>query len=239
MYAYRSFLEEPLNIRRQYSDIYSIKKNIRGVNVNIDINDVSQRYDVQSSEEMNRCWMDITKEIMNDNQIIYSIEIDGVVYYDDYANVLLTKYNQIDTLKITTVTKEQSLFITLQDLQQYAAKVISEMSDYIKPLYSGSLETPNNILPTVIESIQWIVNASSFVQHLCQEVVVDALLLDIINRMVEQFNPILQLLTEELEWGNMIGFADIIQYEFIPLVEEFYLKSKEVEVPVEANGYQQ
>lgn len=204
----------------------------------ITINDVSQNYEVQSPEEMNNHWINLTKDIMSEGRLIYFVEIDGAVYYDNYAHELLTRYSEIKSVKINTITEEQSFFITQQDFQQYAATIIADMGDYIKPLYSGTEKSSNDVLPTVLEAVHWVGNALTFLQHLSQKIDSNPLMNEI-NQSIDQLNPILILLTEELESGNLIGFADVIQYEFIPLIDEFYSKSKEVEVPFEANRYQQ
>lgn len=194
------------------------------------IDNVPRSYDIQSEEEMNASWIDITKEFMSNGQILSSVVIDDVVYYDSYASELLTNYDKINTVKITTITKEQSFFMTLQELQEYSGKVMSSMGDYIQPLYSGSMETSKDILPIITESVQWVVSALSYIQHVSQEVNVDPLIQDIINHAVEKFMPIVKLLLDEIESENTIGFADLINYEFIPLVEEFYHKSKGLEI---------
>ncbi|MGG3838423.1 hypothetical protein ABEV00_15570 [Paenibacillus thiaminolyticus] len=194
------------------------------------IDNVPRSYDIQSEEEMNASWIDITKEFMSNGQILSSVVIDDVVYYDSYASELLTRYDKINTVKITTITKEQSFFMTLQELQEYSGKVMSSMGDYIQPLYSGSMETSKDILPIITESVQWVVSALSYIQHVSQEVNVDPLIQDIINHAVEKFMPIVKLLLDEIESENTIGFADLINYEFIPLVEEFYHKSKGLEI---------
>lgn len=194
------------------------------------IDNVPRSYDIQSEEEMNASWIDITKEFMSNGQILSSVVIDDVVYYDSYASELLTNYDKINTVKITTITKEQSFFMTLQEFQEYSGKVMSSMGDYIQPLYSGSMETSKDILPIITESVQWVVSALSYIQHVSQEVKVDPLIQDIINHAVEKFMPIVKLLLDEIESENTIGFADLINYEFIPLVEEFYHKSKGLEI---------
>ncbi|WII37234.1 hypothetical protein [Paenibacillus thiaminolyticus] len=194
------------------------------------IDNVPRSYDIQSEEEMNASWIDITKEFMSNGQILSSVVIDDVVYYDSYASELLTRYDKINTVKITTITKEQSFFMTLQEFQEYSGKVMSSMGDYIQPLYSGSMETSKDILPIITESVQWVVSALSYIQHVSQEVKVDPLIQDIINHAVEKFMPIVKLLLDEIESENTIGFADLINYEFIPLVEEFYHKSKGLEI---------
>lgn len=194
------------------------------------IDDVPREFAIESENDMNTAWQSITKKIMNDGKILYCVAIDEVVYYDNYANELLSRCNEVNIVRVTTISKEQSYFLTIQDFKEYAGKVVSLMGDYIQPLYSGSIEESKDILPIVTESVQWVVSALTFIQHVTKEIKVDPLNSDIINHAIEKIVEIVQLLTDEIESENMIGFADIINYEFIPLVEEFYHKSKGLEI---------
>lgn len=207
-----------------------------GVEVNININDNSRSCDVHSKEVMNAIWMEITKDIIGSGLFIYCVVIDGVIYYDSYEQELLTRYNEIENVTITAITQERSFYITLQDLREYMDRAMAEMGNYIKPLYSGTIESSKEILPTVVASVEWIGNAVMFLQQLTQQMDADQSIKEFTNNTAEQLQPILKLMTEELEWSNYIGFADIIQYEFLPFIEEFYRKSEEVVENLEGNG---
>ncbi|MGZ9586259.1 hypothetical protein [Paenibacillus marinisediminis] len=205
--------------------------------MNIIVDDISEDYIIESITDMENTWMDITKQIMNNNKLLYSVELDGIVYYDGYAEELLERYNEIQTVSIKTVTPEHSITITLQELKQYSAKVMGTMGEYIKPLYGNSSDESGEIISTVVGAVEWVGSSLAFLQLLSQQVEAQAEVYELANGAIEKLNPVLELLGGELEWGNHIGFADIIQYEFIPLVEEFYLKSEEVVGSIETSGY--
>lgn len=200
------------------------------ININ---NSVSRSFDIRSMEEMNETWISITKEFMKSGHLLYSIEIDGILYYDNYAEELLSKYKEINLVNITIVSKEQSFYLTIQELQDYLEKVIPSLEDIIQPLYSGTEN--KELLPNVTESIQWIMTSLAYTEHLSKQMVVNQLLSRVISRTFESLTPLVQMLTEEMERDNLIGFADVIQYEFIPLVAEFYNKSIEIEMENIAN----
>ncbi|WP_088548168.1 hypothetical protein [Paenibacillus aquistagni] len=198
--------------------------------MNISVNGVPTYYDVQITEDLNKHWMNITKEIIENGEVIQSIEIDGVEYQGDHSQLLMSQFDQIDSVKIITMSMENSFYLTLQDLNQYATKVLEMMSDYITPLYSGTIQECRE-LSTVVESLEWIITTTNYLQHLVNTSKLTTDINHVINETVDKYNILLEMLTSELEWGNLIGFADIVQYEFIPTLEIFHSASKEVGFP--------
>ncbi|WCF07933.1 hypothetical protein NDS46_27335 [Paenibacillus thiaminolyticus] len=199
--------------------------------MNISIDNESRQYVVQSAAEMNAHWINISREVLSRNDLIYCVDIDGVSYYDDYATELLARYEEIQNVVIHTITKERSFYTTWNDFQDYTNRVVSVVVERIAPLYGGAVDETGEIVSELTGSIEWISNALTFMAYLGNEIGVGREALDLIDDTTAQIKPILELLAGELEWGNLIGFADIIQYEFIPLIEEYYCKSKEVELP--------
>lgn len=196
----------------------------------INVNGVSTYYDIHTSEIMNNYWMDITKKILEDGQLIESVEIDGVDCQGDYFELLTNQFNHIESVNIKTISMEESFYHTLDDLNLYAIKVLEIMSDYITPLYSSTIEECGE-LPTIVESLEWVITSTNYLQYLTKNSTFAADKNSLINETVDKYNVLLGMLTSELEWGNLIGFADIVQYEFIPTLKRFYDATKEVEYP--------
>lgn len=198
--------------------------------MNISVNGVPTYYDVQITEDLNKNWVNITKEIIENGEVIQSIEIDGVEYQGDHSHLLMNQSNRIESVKITTISMEDCFYLTLKDLNQYAIKVLEMMSDYIMPLYSVTAQECKE-LPTIVESLEWIITSTNYLQYLVNTSKLTTEINDVINDAVNKYNALLEMLTSELEWGNLIGFADIVQYEFIPTLEIFHSASKEVGFP--------
>lgn len=195
--------------------------------MNIIINGLSTYYDVKSSENMTNIWLDVTKNISEHHEFIQSIEIDGNLYDNGHFDILIKQFDVIHTVKIVTISGEKSFYTILEDLHEYAVKVLEEMENYIKPLYSGSIQNCDE-LPIIVESIEWIITSTTYLQYTSGLASLKQELCKQIDDIVNKYSKILEMLTSELEWGNLIGFADIVQYEFIPLLEEFYHATREV-----------
>lgn len=195
--------------------------------MNISVNGNSQSFIVDSVEDFKGIWKDITERITEGKELIQSVYIDGKLT-GDYSENIMSDYNNINLIEIMTISAERSYYSTLNDLRAYMVQVLSNMENYMEPLYSANQGNCAE-LPIIVESLEWIITSTNYLDYLSSSFDICSPITQKVKSTVSEFNRVLVQLNAELVSENLVGFADIVQYEFLPAVQEFYNAAEEVE----------
>ncbi|MNI40126.1 hypothetical protein D3C73_943310 [compost metagenome] len=172
-------------------------------------------------EELNGFWKRITKEISGEQKYIKIIKIDQIPMYDAYELYILQHFDSIESLDIITITANESLKESIEGLLQYSARVLEQLPDIYRSLYVDIERSNWEQLIALIEGMEWMVNAIEFSLILNEQTGEREELKPILEQfkcnLQKQFALMDQLLKDE----DLIGFADVLQYEIEPLLIKF------------------
>ncbi|MNW51666.1 hypothetical protein D3C74_291560 [compost metagenome] len=172
-------------------------------------------------EDLDRLWKRITKEVAEEQKYIKYVEIDQTPMYDSYELYIVQNYELIQSLNIVTITASESLNESIEGVFEYSARVINELADIYRPLYVEIDQCNWDQVVALIEGMEWTVNAIGFclvlINQTGEKIELKQVMEDLQQNLQEQFLVMDQLLKEE----DLIGFADILQYEIEPLLIKF------------------
>lgn len=176
---------------------------------------------INNIQEMDQFWRDITKQIGENQKYIKFVEIDGLTVYDGYELQIVQNFEKIQSLNIVTISSKESLIESWDSLVQYCTKVLDYLPGIYRPLYADAEQTQWEQVISLLEGMEWIVQTIEFSRLLMEQTgqlkESKSLIEQIQNSLQEHFVVMDQLLKEE----DLIGFADVLQYEIEPLLIKF------------------
>ncbi|MNW45186.1 hypothetical protein D3C74_224420 [compost metagenome] len=182
------------------------------------------RSELNNIEELDRFWKVITKEISEAQKYIKYVEIDQVPMYDGYELNIVQHFNTIQSIDIITVAASESLKESIEGIFEYSERVIDQLPKIYRSLYVEIEQGDWEQVVALIEGMEWMANAIEFCLMLIEQTGEKKELKPVLEqfqvRLQEQFAAMDQLLKEE----DLVGFADILQYEIEPLLIEFIQK---------------
>lgn len=191
----------------------------------LNVDGKQQRHDFQSIPELNEYWVELTRSILEQNRLIHYVKIGEEIIYSGYESIILQNIDKISELNIVTISKQESCNETLEELIKYVPKVIQLMPGKLEVLYGDNAQDFQNILDEVIQSIYWIVNAVLFIRTLETDKSVYNPHKSEIEEFYIKLEPFVDEIAKQSEKGNYVGMADLILYEFLPILEEFQIET--------------
>lgn len=191
----------------------------------LNVDGKQQRHDFQSISELNEYWVELTRSILEQNRLIHYVKIGEEIIYSGYESIILQNIDKISELNIVTISKQESCNETLEELIKYVPKVIQLMPGKLEVLYGDNAQDFQNILDEVIQSIYWIVNAVLFIRTLETDKSVYNPYKSEIEEFYIKLEPFVDEIAKQSEKGNYVGMADLILYEFLPILEEFQIET--------------
>lgn len=86
-------------------------------------------------EEFNKIWLEFTTEIYQAERLIYCVDIDGQVLYNQYEQYILHHIQEIENIHIHTMSRFDSINETEEQLVQYLNKFIPGMITIVDRMY--------------------------------------------------------------------------------------------------------
>ncbi|MNZ84090.1 hypothetical protein D3C78_1028350 [compost metagenome] len=113
---------------------------------------------------------------------------------------------------------------SIEGIFEYSERVIDQLPKIYRSLYVEIEQGDWEQVVALIEGMEWMANAIEFCLMLIEQTGEKKELKPVLEqfqiRLQEQFAAMDQLLKEE----DLVGFADILQYEIEPLLIEFIQK---------------
>ncbi|MCE5169313.1 hypothetical protein LQV63_08310 [Paenibacillus profundus] len=176
-----------------------------------------------SAEEVNDFWMSRTMPILQADRLIYYVEIGEERYYNGYESVILENYQSINEIKIVTQTKAECFTITLEDLKAYLPRVVNEIPAVAERLYAEEIDDLKTLITPIIESLQWIVSALEFAYAISEGMNDECRTRHSFEQLYRNVEAFVEKFHEQLSWSNYVGASDLLQYELVPVLEEWII----------------
>lgn len=174
-----------------------------------------------SAQEVNDFWETRTKSIVEADRLIYYVQIDDNKYYSDYESILLDNYPRIHEIHIVTHTKQECFTITLEDLKTYLPRVVNEIPGIAEKLYAEEINDIGALITPIIDSLQWMVSALEFAYAISENVKDASEIRYALEQLYKNIESFVEKFHDQLSWNNYVGVSDLLQYELVPILEDW------------------
>ncbi|WP_411953899.1 hypothetical protein ACKXGF_11725 [Alkalibacillus sp. S2W] len=149
--------------------------------------------------------------------------VDGIEVFENHAKFFNENMDRIETVEAVVLTMEQFIHNTIDTIQEYLKQALPAIEEFTEQLYDGSEDIGSNKTVQFIEAMDWIVQSVITIDSIPQKPTE----WDAIVQYALQLKPFLQEIVESFEQKDPVLFADLLQYEVMPILEgiEDYLKA--------------
>lgn len=170
-------------------------------------------------------WNETMDTILSDERFISFVEINGEVYYDQYEIIFRDKFNEIEKIKVTTISSEDNLNQLLLSISEYTQKFIRG-TNIISQYFYGELEEHHwEQFSLFLEGLNWLYQSIEFALFLMNKPHLSDRSQDPFNSIFDELNPCIKELEAALEAQDYVSVGDIMQYEVAPLFEKLIEKA--------------
>lgn len=169
-------------------------------------------------EEFNTIWLECTTEIYEAERLIYFVDIDGQVLYNQYEQFIQVHLQEIEHIKIHTMSRFDSINETEEQLVQYINKFIPGMTTIVDRMYGDMSNELWGELATGLEGLQWIVSSFEFLKILYSSDILNNI---IISNYCSDLENIVKDLDANLTEDDLVAVADLFKYELLPLLDKY------------------
>lgn len=159
----------------------------------------------------------LVHEALSDKEIFFShFVIDGVEVYDDYALYFEEHLNGIESVEVVLKSVREFVSDVCLSLATYLERALPEMERLSDSLYQGEKTIGSEESLQLVEGLDWVFQAISTVDQSTKK---PATWDDVIAKAVVIQNAF-QEVVEAMENKDDVLFADIVQYEITPALQE-------------------
>lgn len=159
----------------------------------------------------------LVHEALSDKEIFFShFVIDGVEVYDDYALYFEEHLNGIESVEVVLKSVREFVSDVCHSLASYLERALPEMKRLSDSLYQGEKTIGSEESLQLVEGLDWVFQAISTVDQSTKK---PATWDDVIAKAVVIQNAF-QEVVDAMENKDDVLFADIVQYEITPALQE-------------------
>lgn len=171
----------------------------------------------------------VNKELENRNYYFSHFIVDQVDLYDNYEQYFEDNLSSIEIIEAVFKTVTEFVHESLNSMESYLKHVIPEIKAFIDELYRSEEGIGSNKTLQLLEGIQWIYGVIKNIDQIkvrpqgWNELLISATNLELIIKEME----------EVFENDDVIVFADMLQYEIVPLLKDI---QENVSVVIDEEG---
>jgi len=184
----------------------------------ISIDNENEQFIEPNLDVLNLWWQKSTGEIYSKDRLIYCVEIDGDIFYRDYESFIVNNREGIKRVNIKTLTRMESLIDTESALKDYLNRFIPSALNVSDTFYGEISEECWSLFSQFIEGLNWILKSMDFARLLHQENTIN---LPPYSTALQKLEKVVGELDQSLNQRDYVMVGDLIQYEIIPILEQF------------------
>ena len=168
-------------------------------------------------QELNRLF----KNLLDKNEIVQEVVIDGVVYQEGYNQLLLQNVQTIQEVEIRTINGAALSADIRVNLQEYLPKLIGAF-DSISEIFYGQMRDDDwSYFAQLVEGMQWVVQS---VQVLVDQAVrfSSSPLLGVLTVFIAQSEEQLGQLEGYMQKKDYTAAGDLIKYELPNIYQSLF-----------------
>lgn len=194
------------------------------------LNIINQNFQFHNEEESIESLLDKIKEMLEENNILLThMVIDGVEVFTDFQDYIFKYLKDINLIEVKTKTIKEILDEMVITANEYLNRAIPDVRVLANEFYQAADDERWNRFLQLIEGVEWLLQFMS-------QIVDNKFIyknwdkyMEIITRLEsEMYN-----LEDAIKLEDSTLIADIVNYEFIPILE---LLQNEIKITIDNEG---
>lgn len=176
--------------------------------------------EIADIDAFNKWWVESTSKIIQQDRLIYCVEVDGTALYNEYEQFIASNTDQIRKVNIVTLSRMESLSNTDTALNDYLDRFIPISLNLANRFYGDVEQEDWSVFSQFITGLDWIIKSLEFASVLSSEYSVEPY-----SVTKEKLTSIVEDMEVNVEQKDLVTVADLIQYEVIPPLQQFRNRS--------------
>lgn len=174
------------------------------------VDNQENRFEITDLKNLESLWKDITKEIFSSNRIIKFVEIDAQKFLQNYEQILVERFDQIQSVHIATMSEQDWAHDLWKESQAYLHKLLNELEPVSDSFYAEMTGQSWERFIEWMEGLEGVYRAfcalkGYYTKYHRSETE--------IHHMVEKLEKNIQQLNDALEMKDFTAMGDILHYE--------------------------
>lgn len=174
--------------------------------------------------------LDCIYDLQEKQELMFShITVDSVEVYDDFEDYLMKHINEIDTVEVVLLNREEFIGEMLISAEQYLDRAIPAVKILADRFYQGAAADAWGQFEQLLEALQWLSQVISIVEQNKQ-------LFPSWESNISiafSFAGILGNIDEAIKNKDLVLIADILNYELTPMLEKL---SEDIQKTIDGEG---
>lgn len=163
---------------------------------------------------------DLYRDLLDRNEIVQEVIIDGVSYRDGYNEMIIHNYTSIEHVEFHTVNGDVLIAEIIQELKDYLPKLIPSL-DSISELFYGEVKQEEwGYFAQLVEGIQWVVQSVQVILTHYQRLDLQVQLQEQLMASLVRIQTLIDQVEDALQREDFTALADLLKYEMPEPFEE-------------------
>ncbi|MNB88564.1 hypothetical protein D3C75_355820 [compost metagenome] len=174
-------------------------------------------------QSLDMWWKMATAQIAQRQRLIYCVQVNDKTIFDGYEQFIISNLDTLEEINVTTLSKTESIQQTEEELDEYLDRFLPASIEVARNFYGDLTEKHWNQFSSFIKGLDWILKALEFETELLKQ---EGKKLPEYLTIVDTLEVIVRELDSSLQVQNFVAVGDLIQYEIIPLMQNFRSRHK-------------
>ncbi|AIQ65879.1 hypothetical protein PSTEL_24985 [Paenibacillus stellifer] len=181
--------------------------------------DQQETREIESNyQSLDEWWKMATAQVAQRQRLIYCVQVNDKTIFDGYEQFMIANLDELEAINVTTLSKAESIQQTEEELDEYLDRFLPASIDVARSFYGDLTEKHWSQFSSFIQGLDWIFKALEFESELLKQEGRD---LPEYLAIVNTLEVIVRELDSSLQVQNFVAVGDLIQYEIIPLLQNF------------------
>jgi len=168
-------------------------------------------------------WEKICLEIQKKDRLVYCVSINENLIYDCFDEFIVNNLDHISELNIKTLTINESVHETRNTIDEYLDRFIPAVGELSDSFYGELSDKHWEKFSYFIEGLNWFINSMEFLQFITKVGTSN-----IETKVLQKLEGIIKDIENATNDQNYVLVGDLMQYEIIPLLENYKTENKKV-----------
>lgn len=184
----------------------------------VDGKPVQQQF--EDLDSLDRYWKQLNQSLHEKNEIIQYIDLNEQRVYEQFEQTIVANFNQIETLKIHTISEIRVLDETLAELQNFTDKMLAAANSIADHFYGDLTREHWQRFSEFSQGLEWMYQALHSIVFLMEKHHVHLNDKAEFQNILKQMEGKVRLLEEAIRVEDHAMIGDAVSFEFVPLLGE-------------------
>lgn len=184
------------------------------------VDDLAIEHNINNLPEFRAHWSTLHDMWTNQEKLIHCVIIDGQEFYDGYDVEIMNRFHSIGTIHIKTISKEETIALTVNEIREYNQKLLLKLDDISDPFYGEIRPADWDLFASFIQGVDWLYKSIGLVKEMIVQTSLNKENERYIEKLLDNVKAQVSQLEAAIQSNDYVTAGDTIKYEFETICKE-------------------